>query len=134
MTETLTKTVTVERLLPFAPEKIWRALTTPHLLAEWLMQTDFAPEIGHAFQFRGDWGHADCKVLALEENRSLSYSWDAMGLTSVVTFTLSPMAGGTYLKMEQEGFKPGQGQAYAGAKYGWNNFFDKLAAVLEKQA
>ena len=56
-----------------------------------------------------------------------------MGLNSVVTFTLSPTAKGTHLKLEQEGFRPGQGQAYAGAKFGWNNFFDKLAAVLEKE-
>ena len=131
MTET--KSVIVEREIPFPPEKIWRALTLPHLIAEWLMQNDFLPAIGHRFQLRGAWGAADCKVLALEPNEKLSYTWDAMGLNSVVTFTLSPTAKGTHLRMEQEGFKPGMGQAYAGAKMGWNNFLDRLAQLLEKQ-
>ena len=133
MSETGTKTVTVERDLPFPPEKIWRALTVPHLLSEWLMQSDFQAETGHRFRFTADWGGVDCKVLTVEPNRRLAYTWDAMGLNSVVTFTLSPTATGTHLRMEQEGFKPGMGQAYAGAKYGWNNFFDKLSALLEKQ-
>lgn len=133
MSEAGTKTVTVERELPFPPEKIWRALTVPHLLAEWLMQNDFAAEIGRRFRFTADWGSVDCKVLTVEPHKRLAYSWDAMGLNSVVTFTLSPTRTGTHLRMEQEGFKPGQGQAYAGAKFGWNNFFDKLAAVLEKE-
>ncbi|HEY2836728.1 MAG TPA: SRPBCC domain-containing protein [Rhizomicrobium sp.] len=133
MTDTATKTVTVERELPFPPEKIWRALTVPHLLSEWLMQSDFAAETGHRFRFTADWGSVDCKVLEVEPNKRLAYTWDAMGLNSVVTFTLSPTAHGTHLRMEQEGFKPGMGQAYAGAKFGWNNFFDKLATVLEKQ-
>ena len=66
MTEAKTKSVIVEREMPFPPEKIWRALTVPHLISEWLMQNDFAPAIGHRFQLRGAWGAADCKVLTLE--------------------------------------------------------------------
>jgi uncharacterized protein YndB with AHSA1/START domain len=36
-TETLS--VIVEREIPHPPEKIWRALTQPHLIEEWLMRT-----------------------------------------------------------------------------------------------
>ena len=133
MTDTGTKSVIVERDMPFPPEKLWRALTTPHLIAEWLMANDFLPVTGHCFQLRGDWGHADCKVLAMEANKSLSYSWDAMGLESIVTFTLSPSGAGTRLKVEQAGFKPGMAQAYGGAKMGWQNFLGKLEQLLEKQ-
>src|SRR4051812_45490182 len=61
MTESLS--VVVERELPYPPEKIWRALTEPDLLAEWLMQNDFEPAVGHRFTFRGDWGAVDCRVL-----------------------------------------------------------------------
>jgi uncharacterized protein YndB with AHSA1/START domain len=132
MTET--KTVTVELELPFPPEKIWRALTVPHLLAEWLMQSDFTAETGHHFRFTADWGSVDCQVLAVEPNKRLAYTWDAMGLSTVVTFTLSPTARGTHLRMEQEGFKPGMAQAYGGAKFGWQNFLGKLERLLEKQA
>jgi len=129
-----TKSVIVERELPVPPEKLWRALTQPHLIADWLMQNDFAAMTGHRFRFTADWGSVDCQVLTIEENRTLSYSWAAMGLDSVVTFTLSPTLTGTHLRLEQTGFKPGMAQAYGGARIGWNNFLDRLGQVLEKQA
>jgi uncharacterized protein YndB with AHSA1/START domain len=128
-----TRSVVIEREVPFPPEKIWRALTQPLLLAEWLMQTDFAPSLGHRFQFRGDWGAVDCKVLAIEPNRALSYSWDAMGLESTVTWTLTPTGTGTHLRMEQAGFKPDQNQAYGGAKFGWQKFFGNLEQLLGRE-
>ena len=132
-----TKTVVVEREFPFPPEKLWRALTQPHLSAEWLMNNDFAPKVGHQFKLRGDWGGVlDCEVLAVEPNRSLSYSWNhahddaAFNLESVVTFTLTPTGAGTHLRMEQTGFRPDQKQAFGGAKYGWQQFLAKLEQVL----
>ena len=131
---TETRTVTVERELPFPPDKIWRALTQPHLIAEWLMQNDFQPTVDHRFTLKGEWGHADCRVLEIEPNKSLSYTWDAMGLESVVTWTLTPAGAGTHLRMEQTGFKPDQTQAFQGAKYGWQNFFNKLEQVVAKSA
>lgn len=132
-----TLTVAVERDLPFPPEKVWRALTQPHLIEAWLMKNDFQAEVGHRFHLRGDWGGVlDCEVLAIEPSRTLAYSWDfahedpAYALKSVVTFTLEPRDGGTRLRMEQSGFRPGQKQAYGGARMGWNKFFDNLGQLL----
>ena len=125
-----TRTVTVEREIAFPPERIWRALTQPELMREWLMQNDFAATVDHRFTLRGDWGSVECKVLDIEPLRSLSYTWSAMGLESVVTWTLTPTAGGTLLRMDQAGFRHDQEQAYQGAKYGWQNFFGRLEAVL----
>ena len=124
------RTVTVEREFAHAPEKIWRALTQPHLIEAWLMKNDFVPAAHHRFSLRGDWGSVDCEVLEIEAQRSLSYSWVALGLDSVVTWTLAPTAAGTRLRMEQSGFRPDQDQAFHGAQYGWNNFFDNLDRVL----
>lgn len=124
------RTVVVEREMAHAPEKIWRALTQPHLIQEWLMQSDFAPELGHKFQFKAEWGAVDCKVLEVEPKKRLAYSWGAYGLESVVTWTLEPTANGTLLRMEQEGFKPDQNQAFHGALHGWQNFFNQLENVL----
>ena len=132
-TATQTRSVIVERELPYPPERIWRALTQPHLIAEWLMDNDFKPEPGHPFRLRGDWGAVDCQVQAVEPNRTLSYSWDAMGLESVVTWTLTPTSTGTCLRMEQSGFRPDQEQAYQGAKYGWLKFFAALAQLLARE-
>lgn len=128
------RTVVVEREFAHPPERVWRALTQPHLLAEWLMKSDFAPTLGHRFDFRDDWGTVNCEVRSIEPDRRLSYSWAALGLESVVTWTLTPTTAGTLLKMEQEGFRPDQEQAYQGAKFGWPRFFAKLEDVLAREA
>jgi uncharacterized protein YndB with AHSA1/START domain len=128
MTETLS--VVVEREVPFPAEKIWRALTQPHLIEEWLMKNDFKPEADHRFTLRGDWGHADCQVLTIEPNKSLSYTWNAMGMESVVTWTLTPAGAATHLRMEHAGFRPNQQQAYQGAQWGWKKFFAGLERVV----
>ena len=134
MTETATdiRSVVVEREMAFPPEKIWRALTLPHLIEEWLMRTDFLPELGRAFTLSGDWGSVDCKVMEIEPNRRLAYSWNAMGLESTVTWTLTPKGAGTQLRMEQRGFRRDQEQAYQGATFGWQKFFAALGEVLSR--
>ena len=132
-----TRAVVIERDFAHPPEKLWRALTQPHLMAEWLMQTDFAPEVGHRFNLKGDWGGVlDCEVLEVAPNETLSYTWDfanddpAYALRSTVTFTLTATATGTRLRMEQTGFRPDQKQAYGGAHAGWKQMLDKLDTVL----
>jgi uncharacterized protein YndB with AHSA1/START domain len=69
-------------------------------------------------------------VKVVEPNARLSYSWDALGLESVVTWTLTPSGGGTHLRMEQSGFRPEQGTAFKGASYGWQKFIGGLEQVL----
>jgi uncharacterized protein YndB with AHSA1/START domain len=129
---TETRSVIVEREIAFPPEKIWRALTQPYLIEEWLMKNDFSPVVDHRFHLRGDWGAVDCQVRAVEANKTLSYTWDAMGLESVVTWTLTPTRTGTHLRMEQSGFRGDQQQAYQGAKFGWQKFFANLEQVLAR--
>ncbi|MGN6582175.1 MAG: SRPBCC family protein [Rhizobiaceae bacterium] len=139
-TSSETRTVTVEREFPHPPEKLWRALTQPHLIEEWLMKNDFKPVVGHSFNLRGEWGGVlDCEVLAVEPNRTLSYTWNfahddpAFDLKSIVTFTLTQTSGGTHLRMEQSGFRPNQKQAYGGAKVGWQKFLADLEQVLARE-
>jgi uncharacterized protein YndB with AHSA1/START domain len=135
------RSVVVEREFPHSPDKLWRGLTQPHLIEEWLMKNDFRPEVGHRFNLRGDWGGVlDCEVLAVEPNRMLSYTWNfehddpAYGLRSVVTLTLTPTAAGTHLRVEQSGFRPDQKQAFGGAKAGWREFLEKLDRLLARLA
>ena len=129
-TVTETRSVIVEREISYPPEKIWRALTQPHLIEAWLMKNDFRPVVNHRFNLRADWGAVDCQVTAIEPNKTLSYTWAAYGLESVVTWTLTATSTGTHLRMEQSGFRPDQQQAYQGAKFGWQQFFAKLEQVL----
>ncbi len=127
-----TRSVIMEREFPYPPERIWRALTQPQLIADWLMKNDFQPQVGHRFQFSSDWGSVACKVLEIEPNRTLAYSWDANGLESVVTWTLAPSPAGTMLRMEQSGFQAGQDQFHQGAKAGWSRFMASLEQVVAR--
>lgn len=134
-----TRSVVVEREFAHPPERLWRALTQPHLIAEWLMKNDFEPTVGHRFNLSGAWGGVlDCEVLVVEPNRTLSYTWNfahddpAYNLESVVTFTLTPTSTGTRLRMEQAGFRPDQKQAFGGARAGWQQFLANLEQVLAR--
>jgi uncharacterized protein YndB with AHSA1/START domain len=127
-----TRSVVIEREFPYPPEKIWRALTQPHLIAEWLMKNDFVPIAGHRFDLSADWGTVECQVLEVEPHVTLSYTWAAMGLQSVVTWTLHATAAGTHLRMEQAGFTADQECAFQGASYGWQQFLGKLEGVLAR--
>jgi uncharacterized protein YndB with AHSA1/START domain len=139
-TATETRTVTVEREIAQPAAKIWKALTTSHLMSDWLMANDFELKVGHRFKLRGEWGGVlDCEVLAIDAERSLSYTWDhdnddpLYALKSVVTYTLTPTATGTHLRVEQSGFRPEQKQAYGGAHAGWKAFLAKLEDVAGAQ-
>jgi uncharacterized protein YndB with AHSA1/START domain len=131
-TATDTLSVVVEREVPYPPEKIWRALTQPHLLEEWLMKNDFKPEVDHRFNFTADWGSVNCQVVAVEPNKILSYSWGAFGVGTFVTWTLTPTSTGTHLRMEHTGFRPDQQKAYHGAQFGWKKFLGALEEVLAR--
>jgi len=139
MSKPATRSVVVEREMPFPREKIWRALTQPHLMAEWLMNNDFAAVVGHRFNMKGNWGGVlECEVLVVEPNETLAYTWNhahddpAFALESVVTFTLTPTPKGTHLRMEQAGFRTDQRQAFGGANAGWQNFLGKLEQLLAR--
>jgi uncharacterized protein YndB with AHSA1/START domain len=132
-----TRSVVVERDIAHPPEKLWRALTQPHLITEWLMRNDdFQPAVGKTFRLSGDWGGVDCEVLTVEPGKALIYTWNhphddpAYDLRSVVAFTLTPTATGTLLRMEQTGFRPEQKQAFGGARHGWQEHFTNLERVL----
>jgi uncharacterized protein YndB with AHSA1/START domain len=127
-----TRSVVIEREVPFPPEKIWRALTQPHLLEEWLMKNDFKPVVDHRFKFSAEWGAVECQVRSVEPDKTLSYTWAAYGLESVVTWTLTPTSTGTRLRMEQSGFRPDQQQAYQGATFGWQRFLAALEQLLAR--
>ena len=101
------------------------------------MKNDFNPLVGHRFNLRRNPKPdvnivVDCQVLIVESNKTLSYTWSAFDLESVVTWTLTATSTGTHLRMEQSGFRPDQKLAYGGARGGWQNFFASLEQVLAR--
>jgi uncharacterized protein YndB with AHSA1/START domain len=127
-----TRSVVVEREIPYPPQKIWRALTQPHLIEEWLMKNNFKPVVDHRFNLSADWGAVDCQVQTVEPNKTLSYTWDTKDLESVVTWTLTRTSTGTHLRMEQTGFRPDQQPYFRGATVGWQRFLTALEQVLAR--
>ena len=124
--------------LHYAPEKVWRALTDPALLAEWLLPViGFKLEPGAEFMFKTQpypgWdGTVSCRMLEIEPNRKLSYTWTVPFLETIATFTLTPSALGTRLSIVQSGFKPEQKREFGGARYGWKMMGGKLVDLLER--
>ncbi|MFN8521580.1 MAG: SRPBCC domain-containing protein [Chloroflexota bacterium] len=124
--------------LPHAPEKVWRALTEPDLLAEWLLPAiGLKLEPGAAFTLRAPprpgWdGTIYCRFITIEPGQRLTCSWDVGDLNTIVTFILSPQPSGTRLSVVQSGFRADQRQNIAGARYGWNMMGGKLADLLDR--
>ena len=120
------------------PETVWRALTDPALLAEWLLPVvDLNLEPGAEFTFQAPpqpgWdGTVSCRVLEIEPHRKLRYGWVVGDLDTVVTFTLAPTASGTLLTIVQSGFAPDQKRNLAGARYGWKMMTGKLIELLAR--
>lgn len=134
-----TKSIVVERTMPHPPAKVWRALTSSPLIAEWLMQNDFQAAVGHKFTFRAQpvpgWsGVTNCEVLATDEPNRLVYRWgdgseSASGLQTVVTWTLTPIDGGTHVRMEHSGFRPQDEGGYQAMGGGWPRIVERLEQV-----
>ena len=133
-----TESLSFELDLHHPPEKVWRALTDPELLAEWLLPVvglELVP--GAAFTLRTQaypgWdGTVSCRLLEIEPLRKLSYTWTVPFLDTVVTFTLAPTDTGTRLTIVQSGFTPEQKRESGGARYGWKMMGAKLVDLLAR--
>ena len=137
----VSRSLVIERLLPHAPEKVWRALTDGPLLERWLMNNDFQPVVGHRFTLRaapGAFWNAVVvgQVLEVVPPARLLYTWQGEGaagdLHTTVLWTLTPTSGGVLLRMEQSGFRPQQEANYRGALHGWPQFIGTLEGVLSQ--
>lgn len=137
-------TIRIDQFLPYAPARVWKALTDPDLLARWLMPNDFQLKVGHRFTFKGVpvpkvnfSGIVQCEVLDFEIERRLCYSWaDHSGendLHSTVTWRLAPEGQGTHLFLEHDGFDPAHPLlhlSYQIMSGGWLRLMRQLGEIL----
>jgi uncharacterized protein YndB with AHSA1/START domain len=135
--------IVVERKLPFPRERVWRSLTEPTLIAQWLMPNTFAPVLGHRFTFQarpvGDWdGVVECEVLEIEAPQRLRFSWHSGShrsttygsrLETTMTWTLTAVEGGSWLHMAHDGFRPGNEGAYVAMRLGWDSAMEGIERV-----
>ncbi|MEY3210104.1 MAG: hypothetical protein RIT28_585 [Pseudomonadota bacterium] len=133
-----TDTLSFELDLHHSPQKVWRALTDPALLSEWLLPVvGLKLELGAAFSFQSQpmpgWdGRVRCTVLEIEAHKTLRYAWVVGELDTVVTFSITPTPTGTRLSVVHEGFKPEQKQNLGGARYGWKMMSERLITLLAR--
>ncbi len=133
-----TESVSFDFDLAHPPEKVWRALTDPTLLSEWLLPVfGLKLERGAEFMFKTQphppWdGVVNCRMIEIEPNRKLTYAWTVPFLDTVVTFTLTPTSSGTRLLLLQSGFTTDQKRESGGARYGWKMMGGKLVDLLAR--
>jgi uncharacterized protein YndB with AHSA1/START domain len=105
-----TESVIVDCDLDEPPEKVWRALTQPELMAVWLAEGDIKPRVGHRFALQPQTGPVECEVLKADPGRELRLAWrerdeDGELIESEVSFVLTPtITGGTRLRLVHDGF------------------------------
>jgi uncharacterized protein YndB with AHSA1/START domain len=132
------ETISFEVDLQHPPAKVWRALTDPALLAEWLLPViglELRPGADFMFKtqpYPGWDGTVNCRMLEIEPQRKLRYTWTVPFLDTDVTFTLTPTALGTHLGIVQSGFTADQKRESGGARYGWKMMGGKLVDLLER--
>lgn len=140
-------TIQIDEFLPHPPQKVWRALTDPELVARWLMRGDLRLAVGHRFTFHtdpipaagfGGTGHSE--VLDFDEGKMLRLAWraapdDPSALDSTVTFTLEAEGSGTRLFIEHAGFDPGDPYQVAAQRMmagGWPAAARRISTVLDE--
>lgn len=95
--------VMFEGPLEAAPEKVWRALTVPEFLSAWLLPADRSATGLKLDGAAENLPSIDCEVIEAAEPNLLRYRWQAEGETeSVVTFELTRITGGTWLRLTHE--------------------------------
>jgi uncharacterized protein YndB with AHSA1/START domain len=139
-----TREIVIEEVLPHAPELVWKTLTTGELISRWLMPNDFEAVIGRRFTFKtapmGNWdGVVHCEVLEIVPNERLVHSWKggaddnaAYGsrLDSIATWTLTPVEGGTRLRLVHSGFRsPDNDFAFGAMSGGWAKVMQRIGMV-----
>lgn len=104
--------IRIESLLHAAPHEVWRAITEKEMVSKWLMETNIEAKVGFIAFFKmpsmpGFDGNIKAVVVAVEENRLFSYTWQGgwMKKPTTIQFTLQEKPNGTLLILEHWGFE-----------------------------
>ncbi|WP_040783395.1 SRPBCC family protein [Nocardia pneumoniae] len=145
MTDDLT-TIELDHFYPHPPAKVWRALTTPRLMAQWLMEPEgFEPVAGNRFRMHAKpiaatkfSGEISCAVLEAVAPKRLRIAWDDAASDTptgwTVTWDLCPEGRGTRILFSHRGFDPDDPTAQLARnimRNGWPGMLHRLAALLD---
>ncbi len=109
----MSETIITEADLDAPPEKVWRALTEPALLASWLAPNDVTAEEGARFAIETmpETGPVECEVVEADPPHEFRVRWrggeaEPGQPASEVAFQLTPTeAGGTLLRIVHSGLQ-----------------------------
>jgi len=104
-------TISLEETFNAPVEKVWQAITDIDQLKIWYFDfPEFKPEVGFEFQFYGQGQGGEkflhlCKVIEVEFEKKLQYSWryDGFEGISFLTFELFPQDEKTILNFSHVG-------------------------------
>jgi len=127
--------------------KVWEAVTVPEHISRWFEHTELDGEgVGATGTLTPSGrGSIPLRVEAIDPQRMVAYRWnndDAAGTSpdvfdaarsTVFTFTLVPVEGGTQLTVVETGFEVTSDAAanMSDHQQGWTYELDKLVALLE---
>lgn len=129
--------IAFERVYPHPPEKVWRALTDPTALGQWLMETNFAPEVGRKFTMWCNDGEGGtdtyvCTLLEYNPPNRMLWSWVLDGSQhqgdTFVEFKVVPVASGTKVTITHTGDR--DPETIEKFKGGWQYKLDQLGTLL----
>jgi len=92
-------------------EQVWRALTEPGLVVQWMGALRFRAEAGHVFYLQPDRARRlagdvtdgiACRIEILDEPRRLTFSWDLPDTS--VDIRLRHIPGGTHVRLVHSGW------------------------------
>jgi uncharacterized protein YndB with AHSA1/START domain len=121
-------TVRFERHFPSPAEEVWRALTDPAELTQWLSDADVDLRVGGTIQVRFDDGTMNGVITDLEPRKLLAYSWhEGDDRESHVRWDISADATGTTLRLTHVKLAPESASGFGG---GWHHHLDRLEGVV----
>ena len=147
-------TVRLERLLPAAPDQVYRAWLDPDILLRWFAPEGFSPAgvevdervggrlaVWHAGADGEDLGGAECEIVDLVPAERIVLRWTFVGRDRVVepdhasllTVTLRPAGAGTLLTLVHDrldGLGAAMPDVAGQVENGWSGTLDRLDAAL----
>lgn len=131
-------------------EKVWQAITQPEYISRWFGRTELdGVGVGASGTMTfPDYGSIPLRVEEWDEPRRVAYRWnndDALGMlpdrvqekgSTVFTFTLDEVDGGTRLDVVESGFENTSAplENLESHRTGWDEELDKLVALAERDA
>jgi uncharacterized protein YndB with AHSA1/START domain len=110
------------------PERVFRALTDSKDLVKWLLvKAEVDLRKGGDYSFENLLGtHWTGKVISLEKNKAVSFSWIA---NTTVMFEVTKKGDGTLLKLRHTGLE--DPELFAKISQGWAYYLTNLKSVLD---